>query len=146
MGRGMSVIGGQLAPFPGADSAITNSPTAVPQVAAAPVDLGNVTLPGGDVGKLILGTFTVVSGGAGTVVFHLFRGQNGATPTELDATDIYSQDIFASSDQEVVHVHFYDDVPGPDPVTYSIRADSDVATATVAARRVTAVHAPGNTS
>lgn len=146
MGRGMSVIGGQLAPFPGADSASTNTPAGVPQDPAAEVDLGTVTLPGGDVGKLIMGTFTIVSGGAGTVVFHLFRGQNGATPTELDATDIYSQDIFTAADQEVTHVHFYDDDPGPDPVTYSIRADSDVATAVVGARRVTAIHAPGNTS
>lgn len=138
MGRGRSVVGGQLIPFPAVASSKLTAGVVVPQTPAAPEILGTVTIPGGDVDKLVhftcqLSTTAVVE----NVRLHLYRGA-----AEISATDIYIEAVQVANGNAVIHCHWHDATPGAGQVTYTVRVDGDVgAVTTVVSRRLTVEHA-----
>jgi hypothetical protein len=138
MGRGRSVVGGQLIPFPAVASDKQTGAQVVPTAPAAPAILGTVQIPGGDVDKLIHFTCQLSTAAAvENVTFHLYRGA-----AEISATDVYVDAVQVANGSEVIHCHWHDATPGAGQVTYTVRVDGDIGGATtVTSRRLTVEHA-----
>lgn len=135
MGRGRSVVGSQLLPFPGSVSQKLTAGVAIPAAPAAPIALGQVTIPGGNVDKEIVFTVQLEAADDDTVTLHLYR--DGA---EIDATDVYDIDVFAG-ETHTLTVHWHESDPGAGAVQYVARADSAAGNVTATSRRLTAKQA-----